>query len=77
MRILSAPMSRYVSFFQQAKTMTKANGYFHLSPQPMILFLNLKRKLQIFVAQDTLIGSLVGHYYKSILSRNTGGFRHG
>ncbi len=65
-------ISAYVpvqTLFHQAKLMTKANGYFSFSTTTYDSFPNSQAQIANFIAQDTLIGSLVGHYYKSIISK--------
>ncbi len=70
--IIAHFISAYVPvriLFQQAKTMSKANGYFSFVTSTYESFPESQTQIANFVAQDTLIGNLVGHYYKSILSR--------
>lgn len=65
-------ISAYVpvqTLFHQAKTMSKANGYFSFVTSTYDSFPASQTQIANFIAQDTLIGNLVGHYYKSILSR--------
>lgn len=70
--IIAHFISAYVpvrTLFYQAKTMSKASGYFSFVTSTYDSFPESQTQIANFVAQDTLIGNLVGHYYKSILSR--------
>lgn len=51
---------------QQAKWMTKANGYFSYITSTYESFPFSQTKLAEFIAQDTFLSSIIGHYYKKI-----------
>ena len=65
-------ISAYVpvnTLFHQAQLMTRAHGYFSFSTTTYDSFPHSQAQIANFIAQDTLIGNLVGHYYKSIISK--------
>lgn len=57
------------SLLQQVKWMSKANGYFSFITSTYESFPNSQMQLAKFVAEDTILGSLVGHYYKTVVSK--------
>jgi SAM-dependent methyltransferase len=57
------------SLLQQVKWMTKANGYFSFITSTYESFPNSQMQLAKFVAGDTIMGGLVGHYYKTVVSK--------
>ncbi len=57
------------SLLQQVKWMSKANGYFSFITSTYESFPNSQIQLAKFVAEDTIMGSLVGHYYKTVVSK--------
>jgi ubiquinone/menaquinone biosynthesis C-methylase UbiE len=57
------------SLFQQAKWMTKANGHFSYITSTYDSFPSSQMQLAKFVAEDSFLGSIVGHYYKKIVEK--------
>jgi ubiquinone/menaquinone biosynthesis C-methylase UbiE len=55
------------TLLQQAKWMTKANGYFSYITSTYESFPISQTQLAKFVAEDTFLSSIVGHYYKKII----------
>jgi ubiquinone/menaquinone biosynthesis C-methylase UbiE len=65
-------ISAYVpiqTLFHQAKIMSKAEGVFSFITSTYESFPESQTQIAKFVAQDSLLGNLVGHYYKTILSK--------
>lgn len=65
-------ISAYVpiqTLFHQAKLMTKAEGLFSFVTSTYESFPESQTQIAKFVAKDSLLGNLVGHYYKTILSK--------
>jgi ubiquinone/menaquinone biosynthesis C-methylase UbiE len=56
---------------QQAQWMTKANGYFSFITSTYESFPESQAQLANYVASDSILGSLVGHYYKSVVAKTT------
>lgn len=59
------------TLFDEAKLLTRANGHFSMITTTYDSFPVAQQQLAEFVAQDTLISSVVGHYYKSIVKNTT------
>lgn len=57
--------------FEQAKILTRANGHFSMITTTYDSFPIAQQKLAEFIAQDTFLSSVVGHYYKSIVKTTT------
>jgi ubiquinone/menaquinone biosynthesis C-methylase UbiE len=57
--------------FQQAQWMTKANGYFSFITSTYESFPQSQAQLANYVASDSILGNLVGHYYKSVVAKTT------
>lgn len=57
--------------FDEARLLTRANGHFSLITTTYDSFPIAQQQLAEFVAQDTLLSSVVGHYYKSIVKNIT------
>lgn len=55
--------------FQQAQWMTKASGYFSFITSTYESFPQTQAQLANYVAHDTLMGNIVGHYYKSVVAK--------
>lgn len=55
------------TLLQQAKWMSKANGYFSYITSTYESFPLSQTQLAEFVAEDKIISSIVGHYYKKIV----------
>lgn len=57
--------------FDQAKLLTRANGYFSLITTTYDSFPLAQNQLAKFIAQDTILSAMIGHYYKSIVKNTT------
>jgi len=55
------------TLLKQAKWMSKANGYFSFITSTYESFPVSQTQLAQFVAEDTFMSSIVGHYYKKII----------
>lgn len=55
--------------FQQAQWMTKASGYFSFITSTYESFPQTQMQLANYVAHDTIMGNIVGHYYKSVVAK--------
>lgn len=59
------------TLFQEARLLTKANGYFSLITTTYESFPMAQKQLADFIATDSLLSRIVGHYYKAILKNAT------
>lgn len=59
------------NLFESVKSLLKANGYFSFITTTYDSFPVAQQFLADFVAQGTLLSSVVGHYYKSIAKNTT------
>lgn len=59
------------TLFNQAKLLTRANGHFSLITTTYDSFPLAQQELADFIAKDTLLSNVVGHYYKSIVKNTT------
>jgi len=57
--------------FDEAKLLTRANGHFSMITTTYDSFPVAQSQLAEFIAQDSLLSSVVGHYYKSIVKNTT------
>lgn len=57
--------------FDEAKLLTRANGYFSLITTTYDSFPVAQEQLAKFIAEDSILSSVVGHYYKSIVKNTT------
>jgi len=57
--------------FNQAKVLTRANGHFSLITTTYDSFPNAQQQLAHFIAEESLLSSIVGHYYKAIVKNTT------
>ncbi|HHQ8861815.1 TPA: class I SAM-dependent methyltransferase [Legionella pneumophila] len=57
--------------FDEAKYLTRANGHFSLITTTYDSFPVAQQQLANFIAQDTILSRVVGHYYKSIVKNTT------
>jgi SAM-dependent methyltransferase len=55
------------TLFHQAKLMSKANGYFSYITSTYESFPISQTQLAKFVAEDTFLSGIIGHYYKKII----------
>ncbi|MFC3907957.1 class I SAM-dependent methyltransferase [Legionella dresdenensis] len=58
------------TLFNEANLLTRANGYFSMITTTYESFPVAQQHLANFIAEDTLVSSVVGHYYKAMV-RNT------
>lgn len=59
------------TLFNEARLLTRANGHFSMITTTYESFPIAQRQLAEFIAQDTILSSVVGHYYKSIVKNTT------
>ncbi len=59
------------TLFDQAKKLTRSNGYFSMITTTYDSFPVAQQHLAEFISQDSLISRVVGHYYKSIVKNTT------
>lgn len=59
------------ALFNEAKLLTRANGHFSLITTTYDSFPIAQQRLAEFIAQDSLLSSVVGHYYKSMVNNTT------
>lgn len=57
--------------FDEAKLLTRSNGHFSMITTTYDSFPVAQRHLAEFIAQDSILSSVVGHYYKSIVKNTT------
>lgn len=57
--------------FNQAKLLTRANGHFSLITTTYESFPIAQQQLAEFIAKESLLSSIVGHYYKGIVKNTT------
>jgi len=57
--------------FNEARMLTRANGYFSMITTTYDSFPVAQQQLAEFIAQDSILSSVVGHYYKSIVKNTT------
>lgn len=59
------------TLFNQAKLLTRANGHFSLITTTYDSFPDAQQQLANFVAEESILSSIVGHYYKAIVKNTT------
>jgi ubiquinone/menaquinone biosynthesis C-methylase UbiE len=59
------------ALFESARKLTKANGYFSFITTTYDSFPVAQQYLADFIAEGSLLSSVVGHYYKSVLKNTT------
>ena len=59
------------TLFKQADLLTRANGHFSLITTTYESFPLAQAQLAHFIAEGTLVGSVVGHYYKAMTKNTT------
>ncbi|KTD30722.1 small-molecule methyltransferase IraA [Legionella moravica] len=57
--------------FDEAKLLTRATGHYSMITTTYDSFPVAQQQLAEFIAQDSLLSSVVGHYYKSIVKNTT------
>lgn len=58
------------ALFNEAKLLTRANGHFSMITTTYDSFPVAQQRLADFIAKDSILSSVIGHYYKSMV-RNT------
>ncbi|MFY7698490.1 MAG: class I SAM-dependent methyltransferase [Legionella sp.] len=59
------------TLFNQANLLARANGHFSLITTTYDSFPEAQQQLANFIAEDSLLSSIVGHYYKAIVKNTT------
>ncbi len=59
------------ALFNEAKLLTRANGHFSMITTTYDSFPIAQQKLADFIAKDSILSSVIGHYYKSIVKNTT------
>ena len=59
------------TLFKEAKLLTKANGHFSIITTTYDSFPVAQQLLANFISQESLLSSIVGHYYKAIVKSTT------
>ena len=59
------------TLFNEANLLTRPNGHFSIITTTYESFPVAQQQLANFIAQDTLLSSIVGHYYKAIVKNTT------
>ncbi len=59
------------TLFNEANLLTRANGHFSLITTTYDSFPIAQQQLASFIAEETLLSSIVGHYYKAIVKNTT------
>lgn len=57
--------------FHEAKLLTRANGHFSMITTTYDSFPVAQQRLAEFITEDSILSSVVGHYYKSIVKNTT------
>jgi SAM-dependent methyltransferase len=60
-----------VNLFKEASLLTRANGHFSLITTTYDSFPRAQEQLANFIAQESLLSGIVGHYYKGIVKNTT------
>ena len=59
------------ALFNEAKLLTRANGHFSMITTTYDSFPTAQQKLADFIAKDSVLSSVIGHYYKSMVKNTT------
>ena len=59
------------TLFNQASQLTRANGHFSIITTTYDSFPLAQQQLANFISQESLLSSIVGHYYKAIVKNTT------
>lgn len=59
------------SLFNQARLLTRANGHFSMITTTYDSFPIAQQQLAEFIAKDSILSSVIGHYYKSMVKNTT------
>lgn len=57
--------------FSEASKLTRANGHFSLITTTYDSFPKAQEQLAQFISKDSILSTIVGHYYKSVLKNTT------
>lgn len=57
--------------FNEANLLTRANGHFSMITTTYDSFPVVQQQLAEFISQDSILSSVVGHYYKSVVKNTT------
>ncbi len=57
--------------FKQAQMLTRSNGYFSIITTTYESFPVAQRHLADFIARESILSSIVGHYYKAVVKNTT------
>ncbi|MBI2786937.1 MAG: class I SAM-dependent methyltransferase [Legionella longbeachae] len=57
--------------FNEAKLLTRANGHFSMITTTFDSFPIAQQRLAEFISEDSILSSVIGHYYKSIVKNTT------
>ena len=57
--------------FNEAKMLTRASGHFSIITTTYDSFPTAQKQLADFIAEESLLSSIVGHYYKAIVKNTT------
>lgn len=57
--------------FKQAQMLTRANGYFSIITTTYESFPIAQQHLADFIARESILSSIVGHYYKAVVKNTT------
>ncbi len=57
--------------FKQAQMLTRANGYFSIITTTYESFPIAQQHLADFIAKESILSSIVGHYYKAVVKNTT------
>jgi len=60
-----------VTLFNEAKTLARANGHFSIITTTYESFPVAQQHLANFIARESILSSIVGHYYKAIVKNTT------
>lgn len=59
------------SLFNEARLLTRANGHFSLITTTYDSFPRAQELLAQFIAKDSILSTVIGHYYKSMVKNST------
>jgi len=59
------------TLFEQAKLLTRSNGYFSLITTTYDSFPTAQQHLADFISKESILSRIVGHYYKAIVKNTT------
>ena len=59
------------ALFNEARLLTRANGHFSMITTTFDSFPVAQKQLAEFIAQDSILSSVIGHYYKAMVKNTT------